>query len=120
MAEGILFSAGTDTSIIAFEAVKNNPDLKAITVEFEHGTPKDTLHVKRMVKFLNLNHEFLKFDHNGMVAATEKVVKLLKTFNDMEIRNSIPVYIGLVKLKKKRIESAFTGDGLDELFGYPW
>jgi asparagine synthetase B (glutamine-hydrolysing) len=30
MAEGILFSAGTDTSIIAYEAVKVNPNLVAI------------------------------------------------------------------------------------------
>ena len=30
MAEGILFSAGTDTSIIAFEAIKFDPNIKAI------------------------------------------------------------------------------------------
>ncbi|MEJ2242244.1 MAG: hypothetical protein P8Y18_08890 [Candidatus Bathyarchaeota archaeon] len=40
MAAGILFSAGTDTSIIAFEAVKFNPDLKAITVSFKQGKLK--------------------------------------------------------------------------------
>jgi asparagine synthase (glutamine-hydrolysing) len=120
MAEGILFSAGTDTSIIAFEAVKHNPDLKALTVEFEHGTPKDTQYVKKMVEFLNLNHEFLTFGHEEMVAAAEKVVQIGKTFDPMGIRNNIPIYLGLFNLKKKGIRSVFTGDALDELFGYPW
>lgn len=30
LAEGLLFSVGTDTSIIAYEALKYKPDLKAI------------------------------------------------------------------------------------------
>ena len=120
LAEGILFSAGTDTSIIAFEAIKHNPDLKALTVEFEQGNPKDTQYVKKMVEFLNLNHEFLTFGHEEMVDAAKKVVQISKTFDPMGIRNNIPVYLGLVNLKKKGIRSVFTGDGLDELFGYPW
>ncbi len=120
MAEGIMFSAGTDTSIIAYEAIKFNPDLKALTVEFEHGTPKDKKYVNKMVEFLKLNHEFLVFGHDEMVAAAEKVVEILKTFDHMEIRNSVPVYIGLTAAKEKEIKSVFTGDALDELFGYPW
>lgn len=120
MAEGIMFSAGTDTSIIAYEAIKFNPDLKALTVEFEHGTPKDKKYVNKMVEFLKLNHEFLVFGHDEMVAAAEKVVEILKTFDHMEVRNSVPVYIGLTAAKEKEIKSVFTGDALDELFGYPW
>jgi asparagine synthase (glutamine-hydrolysing) len=38
----------------------------------------------------------------------------------MEIRNSMPVYIGLTLLKEKGYKNVFTGDALDELFGYPW
>ena len=45
MAEGILFSAGTDTSIIAYKAVKLDPDIKALTVSFKEGKPKDTRYV---------------------------------------------------------------------------
>ena len=120
MADGIMFSAGTDTSIIAYEAVKFNPDLKALTVEFEHGIPKDKKYVKKMVEFLKLNHEVLVFGHDEMVAAAEKVVEILKTFDHMEVRNSVPVYIGLTAAKQRGVKSVFTGDALDELFGYPW
>jgi asparagine synthase (glutamine-hydrolysing) len=120
MAEGIMFSAGTDTSIIGYEAVKINPDIKALTVEFEHGNPKDRKYVEKMVGFLNINHELLVFNHDGMITAARKVVEVLKTFDAMEVRNSIPVYIGLTAAKERGIKSVFTGDALDELFGYPW
>ena len=120
MAEGILFSAGTDTSIIVYEAVKFDPDIKALTLEFEHGTPKDKKYVEKMVEFLKLNHELLVFGHDEMVAAAEKVVEILKTFDHMEVRNSVPVFIGLTAAKEGGIKSVFTGDALDELFGYPW
>jgi len=120
MAEGIMFSAGTDTSIIGYEAVKVNPDIKALTVEFEHGNPKDKKYVEKMAEFLNLNHELIVFGHDEMIAAAGKVVEILKTFDAMEVRNSIPVYIGLTAAKERVIKSVFTGDALDELFGYPW
>jgi asparagine synthase (glutamine-hydrolysing) len=120
MAEGIMFSAGTDTSIIGYEAVKFNPNIKALTVEFEHGNPKDKKYVEEMVKFLNLNHELLVFGHDKMVNAAQNVVEILKTFDHMEVRNSVPVYVGLIAAKERGIKSVFTGDALDELFGYPW
>jgi asparagine synthase (glutamine-hydrolysing) len=120
MAEGILFSAGTDTSIIAYEAVKYNPDIKALTVSFKQGKPKDTEYVKKMVDFLNLNHEFYVFDIEEAVNAAKDVVEVLKTFDPMDVRNTVPAYIGLTVAKEKGIKSVLTGDALDELFGYPW
>jgi asparagine synthase (glutamine-hydrolysing) len=120
MAEGIMFSAGTDTTIIAYEAVKLNPNLKALTVSFKHGKPKDAKYVKKMVAFLNLDHQFHVFDSDDAVSAAEKVVEILKTFDPMGVRNSVPVYIGLTVAKEKGIKSVLTGDALDELFGYPW
>src|SRR3989337_1303041 len=120
MAEGILFSAGTDTSIIAYEAVKYKPNLPALTMAFKHGNPKDTEYVKKMVAFLRLNHETHEFDRDEVLSTAPKVVAALKKFDPMEIRNSMPVYIGLTILKRKGYKSTFTGDAVDELFGYPW
>jgi asparagine synthase (glutamine-hydrolysing) len=120
MAEGILFSAGTDTSIVAYEAVKFDPDIKALTVSFKEGKPRDTRYVMRMVSSLNLNHESCEFDSKDAVSAAEKVVEVLKTFDPMDVRNSVPAYIGLTVAKEKGISSVLTGDALDELFGYPW
>jgi asparagine synthase (glutamine-hydrolysing) len=121
MADSILFSAGTDTSIIAYEAVKYKPNLPALTIAFKQGSPKDTEYVKKMVVFLKLkDHQTHVFDRQEALENVPKVVKALKTFDPMDVRNSMPVYIGLAILKKKGLSTVFTGDGLDELFGYPW
>jgi len=120
MADSILFSAGTDTQIIAYEAVKYKPKLPALTLAFKHGNPKDTEYVKKMVALLKLNHETHVFDKDEVIDNAPKVVAALKKYDPMEIRNSMPVYIGLNILKKKGYKSTFTGDALDELFGYPW
>ncbi len=87
---------------------------------FKHGNPRDAEYVEKMVKFLNLNQETHVFGRDDVLSFAPKVVKALKKFDPMEIRNSMPVYIGLTLLKKKGLKSVFTGDGLDELFGYPW
>ncbi len=120
MADGFLFSAGTDTQIIAYEAVKYKPDIPCLTLAFKHGKPKDTEYVKKMVELLHLKHETYEFGREDVLKFYPKVVEALKKFDPMEIRNSLPVYIGLTLFKPKGIKSVFTGDALDELFGYPW
>jgi len=89
-------------------------------MHFKHGNPKDTEYVKKMVAFLKLNHETHMFGKEEVLTNAPKVVKALKKYDPMEIRNSMPVYIGLTLLKEKGYKSVFTGDALDELFGYPW
>ena len=118
--DAILFSAGTDTQIIAYEIVKYKPKIKALTMAFKHGNPKDTIYVKKMVDFLKLNQETHTFGRKEVIETAPKIVKALKKFDPMEIRNSMPVYIGLTLLKKQGYKSVTTGDALDELFGYPW
>ena len=121
MADSILFSAGTDTTIIAYEAVKYKPNLPALTLAFKQGNPKDKEYVKKMVSFLKLkDHETHVFDREEALKTAPKVVEALKKYDPMEIRNSMPVYIGLTILKKRGYKTVFTGDALDELFGYPW
>jgi asparagine synthase (glutamine-hydrolysing) len=120
LAECLLFSAGTDTSILAYEALKFKPDLKAITLVFEQGIPEDIEFVKKMVAYLKLDHEFQVFDATDAARNAVKVINILKTFDPMQVRHAIPIYIGLTKAKNENLKSVFTGDGLDELFGYPW
>ena len=79
MADGILFSAGTDTSIIAYHAVKYKPQLPALTMAFKHGHPKDTEYVKKMVDFLKLQHQFHIFDLEDVLAAPKKSFKSSKS-----------------------------------------
>jgi len=73
-----------------------------------------------MVDFLHLNHETYQFGKEDLFKFYPKVIEALKKYDPMEIRNSLPVYIGLTLFKEKGIKTVFTGDALDELFGYPW
>ena len=121
LGDSILFSAGTDTSIIAYEAIKYKPDISTLTIAFKQGDPKDTQYVKKMIEFLKLkNHQTRIFDVEEALENVPKVVKALKTFDPMDVRNSMSIYIGLTHLKEKGLFKILTGDGLDELFGYPW
>jgi asparagine synthase (glutamine-hydrolysing) len=46
-------------------------------------------------------------------------MKVIKTFDPMEIRNSAAVYIGMREAKKDGNSTILTGDACDELFaGY--
>src|SRR3972149_12015742 len=99
MADGFLFSAGTDTQIIAYEAVKYKPNIPCLTLAFKHGQPKDTEYVKKMVELLHLKQETYEFGKEDVMKFYPKVVEALKKYDPMEIRNSLPVYIGLTLLK---------------------
>jgi asparagine synthase (glutamine-hydrolysing) len=121
LGDGVLFSAGTDTSIIVYEAIKYKPDLLTLTIAFKQGNPKDAQYVKKMAEFLKLeNQQTHIFGVEEALENVPKVVKALKTFDPMDVRNSMPIYIGLTYLKEQGLSKIFTGDGLDELFGYPW
>ena len=60
-------------------------------MSFKHRKPKDTLYVEKMVEFLKLNHEFHTFDREDVVTSAENIVQILKSFDPMEIRNSVSV-----------------------------
>lgn len=120
LAEGLLFSGGIDTSVLALEASKYKR-ITAITVAFKQGVAEDLDYAKRMALFLGLKHEICVFDVEEMFSAVNDVIAILKVFDPMEVRNSVPAYIGLKIAKNMKINGVMTGDGLDELFlGYPW
>jgi len=54
-----------------------------------------------------------------ILSAIEETIKILKNFNDIEIRNNIVMYLAIKWVKEQNSEGIITGDGADELFaGY--
>lgn len=118
MSEGILLSGGLDTSIIAYLASDLNK-LKALTVAFDATLAPDIEYAKLIAKKLNLDHTIYLFDKNELFNSIPIVIKTLRSFDPMEIRNSTSIFIALKLAKEKGIKSVMTGDGSDELFaGY--
>ena len=118
LSEGILLSGGLDTSILAYIS-SNYTRLKAFTVAFDAIPAPDVEYAKLMAKSLNIDHTIHLFDEKELLDSIPIVVKTLKTFDPMEIRNSVSIFIALRLAKENGMKSVMTGDGSDELFaGY--
>ncbi len=111
--EGLLFSGGLDTSILAVL----NPNMKAITVSLE-SFGEDTSYAGLVAKNLKLNHYHRRVNIDEAIDSIPDVIRILKSF-DPAIPNDLVVYFGLKLAKEMGMEDIMTGDGSDELFaGY--
>ncbi|MCD6529427.1 asparagine synthase [Candidatus Bathyarchaeota archaeon] len=118
LTEGILLSGGLDTSILAFVASKFR-SLKAFTVAFRRGEAPDLGYARLIAETLGLTHRVYLFDEEELYSVLPTVVKVTGSFDPMEIRNSVAIYIGLKCAKDSGVTTVMTGDGADELFaGY--
>ena len=116
-ANWIAFSGGLDSSILG--QIKKEQGLNAITIITKdfHGT--DLEYSQIMGKHIGVHLELRYVNINEMLDAIKGTIKILKNFNDIEIRNSIVSYLYLNTLKEKNVKKVITGDGADEIFaGY--
>ncbi len=118
LAEGILLSGGVDTSVLAVIASKFAL-LKAFTVAFQGFPAPDVKYATLMANRLHLTNVVHYFDKDELYDAVRTVVKTMRSFDPMEVRNSAAILIGLNMAKEKEVNTVMTGDGCDELFaGY--
>jgi asparagine synthase (glutamine-hydrolysing) len=118
LTEDMLFSGGIDTSILAAIASKY-VRIRGFTCAFKQANALDLKYAKLMAKQLNIEHYINLFDEKEIFEAIPDVVKVLESFDPMEVRNSITITIGLKFAKSYGSTKLITGDGADELFaGY--
>jgi len=117
LTEGILLSGGLDTSILAFLASKFT-SLKAYTVALNAEAP-DAKYSTLVADYLGLKHYIYYFREEELYDTARDVIKIMRTFDPMEVRNDIAIHLGLKIAKEDGVPSIMTGDGSDELFaGY--
>ena len=118
MTEDMLFSGGIDTSILA-TILSKYVRIRGFTCAFKQADALDVKYAKLMAKRLNIEHYMNPFDEDQVFEAIPAVVKVLGSFDPMEVRNSITITIGLKFAKSYGVTELMTGDGADELFaGY--
>ena len=118
MTDGILLSGGLDTSILAYLASKR-AKLKAFTAALRNAPAPDIVYATLMANLFGLKHLVHSFDKYELHNAIHVVVKAMDSFDPMEIRNSVTIYIVLKCAKENGVNTVMTGDGCDELFaGY--
>jgi len=118
LTEDMLFSGGIDTSILA-TIVSKYVRIRGFTCAFKQANALDLKYAKLMAKQLNIEHYINPFDEDEIFEVIPHVVKVLGSFDPMEVRNSITIMIGLRFAKSYGSTKLITGDGADELFaGY--
>ena len=118
-ADGIVFSGGLDTSIVAAIATSHGRRLRGVMISVAEGTGLDEPFARVMVDRLGLALDVLRPSLHDLLQRMLELVALLKTFDPMELRNSIVAYLALEAARKRGLSAVLTGDAADELFaGY--
>jgi len=115
--DALILSGGLDTSILAHVAHARGLR-RAFTVLVTPDAP-DREHARAVATRLRLDHQVVDTDFEGVLSELPFAVRTLRTFDPMELRNSIVVARALRAAKDAGCRSAMTGDAADELFaGY--
>lgn len=112
----VLLSGGLDSSILASIGSKF-VDLAGITVTYNNAP--DLMYARIIAEKYQIKHLIRHLAIADMEDAIENVIRIMQSFDPMEVRNTIVVYSSINVLKQNGFNSVMTGDGGDELFvGY--
>ena len=116
LTDGLLLSGGLDTTILAYLASKwVKPS--CITVALRGAPAPDVDYAKLVASRLELKHCVHYFGDEELEEGMRAVIRVMKSFDPMEIRNDVAIYIALKVGRDQGISTFMTGDGGDELFG---
>jgi asparagine synthase (glutamine-hydrolysing) len=112
--DALLLSGGLDSSILA--GILRPP--YAVTCSFGDDSP-DVPYASKVAERFCGHHARVVLGPEKMLDLVEKAVQIFKTFDPVEIRNSVVALAGMEQAKNDGHTEIMTGDGGDELFaGY--
>jgi len=118
-----LTSGGLDSSIAALlmRLYGVSRDFKGVAVCLEGQEPLDARYAELLAKRLGIELLRVCVSVDEALRAVEEVVKVLATFDPMEVVNSSAILTALRAVKEDGGMGVLTGDGGDELFaGYSY
>jgi len=116
LTDGLLLSGGLDTAILAYLTSKwVKPS--CITVALRGAPAPDVDYARLVASRLELKHYVHNFGNEELHESIRAVIKIMKSFDPMEIRNDVAIYIALKVGRDQGMATIMTGDGCDELFG---
>jgi len=118
LTDGLLLSGGLDTAILAYLASKW-VKARCITVALRGAPAPDVDYAKIVANRCELRHYVYYFGNEQLDESIRAVIRIMKSFDPMEIRNSAAIYVALKVGRDQGMSTIMTGDGCDELFaGY--
>ncbi|MBI3859810.1 MAG: asparagine synthase C-terminal domain-containing protein [Thaumarchaeota archaeon] len=124
LGDSILLSGGLDTSIItavvsSILGADEKENFRAFTVVLEDAPSPDLGYSELVSKHFQIRQKVHAMNFQELEEALPDVIRVLRTFDPMEIRNSVAVYVGMKQAKFDGRSKIMTGDASDELFaGY--
>jgi asparagine synthase (glutamine-hydrolysing) len=113
-ADALLLSGGLDSSILA---CVGKPKI-SFTISVGDNAP-DVEYARRVAARHMIEHIVVKVTYEELLQTIEELIKILKTFSPLEIRNSSVVLAGIRAANDYGYKRLMIGDGGDELFaGY--
>lgn len=114
-ADVLLLSGGLDTAVLAPLAAAGGTRA-AVTVVTAPDAP-DRPYAQAIARELGWRHDLVDVPLEDLLSELEFVVRTLRTFDPMEIRNSLVIARALREASRRGHRTAMTGDAADELFG---
>jgi asparagine synthase (glutamine-hydrolysing) len=90
-ADCVLLSGGLDTSILALIASKYGKP-KAFTIFLKGYDSSDLRYARKVADSLKLDHFIRELSVEDVLLDLSEVIRILKSFDPMEIRNSVAIY----------------------------
>ncbi|MGI0004460.1 MAG: asparagine synthase C-terminal domain-containing protein [Candidatus Nitrosotenuis sp.] len=116
-AENLSLSGGLDSTILAYFLRERKPT--AISIIARDFIANDLTYCQMAAQRFNLPQSIIMCDIEMIHDGIEETIKILKNFNDIEIRNNVVPYLAISEVKKRGFDKIITGDGADEIFaGY--
>jgi asparagine synthase (glutamine-hydrolysing) len=116
IADCVLLSGGLDTSLVTAVATRHRK-LTGVTVSLNSGP--DIPFARQIANKFMLKHLVVEINEGDTENAAREVVRVMQSFDPMEVRNDVAIQIGLHAARAAGFNEVMTGDGGDELFaGY--
>ncbi len=104
----ISLSGGLDSSIISFFLQSRKIDAISIIADGFSGT--DLMYCQTIAKKFGFPLTLKMVNIEEIITAIDETIKILQVFNNIEIRNSVVMYLALNAIKKEGHKAIITGD----------
>lgn len=113
----VSLSGGLDSTIIAYLLRHKKP--RAVAVIAKDFVSTDLTYCQMASGHLGMPLSLHTVGMGGLLDAVSETIGILENFNDIEIRNSVVMYLAIKWALQNGHDSIATGDGADEIFaGY--